>query len=413
MQSNTTVFEEIGEILTLAGVARKDGRRVSESDLSIVKDAALVCVDGKIKWLGPRAELDRANPGLSKERVVRLGGRTVLPGFVECHTHMVFAGSRAEEFEWRMQGQSYQEISAKGGGILSTVKATRTATETELAQLAQTRADRFTKQGVTMLEVKSGYGLDLETELKMLRVARQVKGPKVVSTYLGAHSRSPEFVDLKTYMTFMVDQVLPRIAKEKLADRVDIYIEKGFYDLELGRHYFEAAQSLGLPIVAHVEQLSAFGGTRLALEFKPLSVDHIVYVDDQVIGSLAKSDTTAVLLPISDLYLKMDYPPARKLIDAGARVALSTDFNPGTSPSQDLSLLGLLARVEMGMSLAEVISGLTFGAAAALSQAHQVGSLEVGKSCDFSVIDGSWRDLFYRVGEHPVEQVYRSGQRLL
>jgi imidazolonepropionase len=404
IRSYMKIFTDIAELLTLEGADIKQGRRVREEDLSIVSDAALVCKDGKVEWAGPRAKLPYKDG-----ETVSLKGATVIPGLIECHTHTVFAGDRSHEFEWRQQGQTYQEISAKGGGILSTVKATRAASEDELVKLAQERTERYLRQGVTTLETKSGYGLDLETELKCLRTARRLKGPRVISTYLGAHSRSPDHPDLASYMKYILSDVLPRVAREKLADRVDIYVEKGFYGLDLAQAYWEKARELGLPITAHVEQLSDSGGTKLALEFRPQSVDHVVYLNAETVTRVARSETTAVLLPTSDFYLKMRYPPARELLDQGARVALSSDYNPGTSPTQDVSLTGVLARLEMKMSLAEVISAYTVGAAWALGRGGDSGALVKGKHCDFAALDCKWRELFYSVGYHPVRETYVAG----
>lgn len=408
MQNDLVVFENIGELLTLAGAAKKAGRNVQESDLGIIRDAIVVSHQGQITWIGPRSEFR----GEKNAHIISCGGRTVIPGLIECHTHTVFAGDRSKEFEWRMQGQTYQEISARGGGILSTVRETRKASEAELLTLAQERVDLFTQQGVTTLEIKSGYGLDLETELKSLRVARQIKGPRVITTYLGAHSRSPEFNNLDEYVRFMVDEVLPKIAKEKLADRADIYIEKGFYTLEQAKVYLNKVKELGLAITAHVEQLSLFGGTELALDYAPQSVDHVVYLEKKSIERLAKMETTAVLLPTSDFYLKMQYPPARELIDAGARVALSTDFNPGTSPTQSLNFAGVLARLNMKMAMHEVLSAFTVGAAYALGLNSQIGSLEIGKQCDLVVLEKPWNELFYAVGHMGVADVFKAGSAL-
>lgn len=407
--SETVVFEDIGELLTLKAASEKQGRRVTEGDLSIIPDAAMVCVDGKINWVGLKSQLPDTAKAATR---VSLQGQTVLPAFTECHTHSIFAGSRAEEFEWRQAGQTYQEISAKGGGILSTVKETRKASAEQLLNLAQDRADRFLEQGVTALEIKSGYALDFEGEIKCLGVARRIHGPKIVTTYLGAHSRSPDHADLKSYMKQMVELVLPRVARDQLADRVDIYIEKGFYDHELAKQYLDKVRELKLPITAHVEQLSNFGGTDLVLKYDPQSVDHLIFIEPATIASLAKSQTVAVLLPAADFYLKMKYPPARQLIDAGAVVALSTDFNPGTSPTQDLSLVGVLARIEMKMTLPEVIAAFTIGSASALGLSRERGALIPGKVCDFSVLRGSWRELFYSVGHHPIARVYREGKIL-
>lgn len=410
MGKKLKIFSGIGELLTLSGAFDKGARRCGEADLSIISDAVMVTEEGVIRWVGPRSSFD-ARKFESPAETLDLGGRTVIPGFVECHTHLVFAGDRSHEFEWRMQGETYQQIAAKGGGILSTVKETRKASEADLLKLAQKRADKFLAQGVTTLEVKSGYGLSPESEIKSLKVARSIQGPRVITTYLGAHSRSPDFADLDAYMEQMVGETLPQIAREKLADRVDIYIEKGFYSLEHGRRYFEKARELGLPVTAHVEQLSEFGGARLALDFNPQSVDHVVYASDEDIARLARMDTVAVLLPASDLYLKMAYPRARRMIDSGVRVAVSTDFNPGTSPTQDLSLVGLLSRLEMKMTLPETLVAFTLGGAFALGLGHEVGSLTEGKRADFCVLDGRWRELFFSVGHHPVAQVFISGEK--
>lgn len=414
MHNTFKVFEDISELLSLQGAAKKGGRGVREEDLSRITDAAIIFAQGRTQWVGKRADL---NSSLIKSfgaepEFISLNKRVVLPAFIEPHTHLIFAGNRSHEFEWRVQGQTYQEISAKGGGILSTVKATRQADDEELLRLAQARADRFIAQGVTLLEVKSGYGQDSTTELRSLRTARKIRGARIVTTYLGPHSRSPDHPDLASYMKEIIEKVLPQAVSERLADRADIYIEKGFYTHDLAKAYFEAVRKLGLSVTAHVEQLSDFGGTQLALDFKPQSVDHVVYVDPEVIRRIADIDTTAVLLPASDFYLKMRYPPARDLIAAGARVALSTDFNPGTSPTQDLSLVGVLARLEMKMTLAEVISAFTIGGAHALGHQDLQGSIEAGKRCDFITLDGEINELFYSVGHHPVHEVWKDAEIL-
>jgi imidazolonepropionase len=415
MDKNFKVFTDIGEILTLQGVESKRGRRVQESDLALVNDAVLVCVNGRIAWVGAKRDFDSrllstfGPTGEAEE--ISLGGRCVLPGFVEAHTHLIFAGSRAHEFEARLQGQSYQEIAAKGGGIRFTVDQTRRASVMDLQAAAQARADRFVQQGVATLEVKSGYGLDLETELRSLHAARALRGPRVVTTYLGAHSRSPEIPDYDEYVKWLCKTALLRVAREKLADRVDIYVEKGFFTPAHARQYLEKAKELGLGLTAHVEQLSDSGGAEAALAFGPQSLDHLVFASDSLIAKLAASNTVAMLLPASDFYLRMAYPRARAMIDAGVNVALSTDFNPGTSPTQDLSFVGMLARLEMKMSLPEVIAAYTWSAAQALGAADR-GCLSVGKLCDFISLQGSWRELFYTVGRQPVHAVYCSGERI-
>lgn len=408
-----SVFRNIFEALTLTGAVQKGAKRVAEADLSPIKKAAIICAGGKIAWIGPQKNLSsklvKELTGKKSIEEIDLEGRTVLPGFIEPHTHLVFAGDRAREFEWRNQGLTYQEIAERGGGIRSTMTATRKLPAAKLKVISQQRADRFVRQGVTTLEIKSGYGLDLASEIKILRIAGQLEGPRIVRTFLGPHSLPPEFNSTSAYVDHLVGKILPEVARKRLADRVDIFIEKGFFTLDDAKRWFDAAKRSSLDVVAHVDQLTAGGGAKLAAAAGAVSVDHCVHVSDDDIRHLARSQTTAVLLPASDFYLKVAYPRARDLIDQGVRVALATDFNPGTSPTQDLSLVGVLARLEMKMTQAEVIGAYTIGGAFALKREDQTGSLETGKECDLAVIDGSWRDLFYQVGHHPVHSTWRSG----
>ncbi|MEQ1875390.1 MAG: imidazolonepropionase [Bdellovibrionia bacterium] len=402
------VFKEIAELVTLAGAARKQGRRVTDQDLSIVKNGALVIKDKRIVWAGPSAEL----PKPYKKSAVSLKGRSILPTFVECHTHLVFAGTRADEFEKRNQGMSYQDIAKEGGGILATMRATREASAGELAKIAQKRVDLFIKQGVTTIETKSGYGLNRAGEFKILEVGKRLKGARIVSTYLGPHAVSPDFKTPEDYIANIVKNDLPELKKKKLASRCDIFVEKGFFVDEPARKYLRVAKDLGFDLTIHADQLSLSGGSRMAIEFGARSADHVLQIEAPEIEALAASEVTCVLLPSSDLYLKTKYPPARALIDAGVRVALSTDFNPGTSPTQDLALVGLLARLEMKMTLAEVLSAYTIGGAYALGLEKDLGSLEEGKFADFVVLDGRISDLFYEVGRMPVAQTWREGKKL-
>lgn len=405
------IFRQADEILTLAEAARKEGRRPVESDLSILKNASMVVEDGRLKWIGPHAQLPKSF-ARAKGKEISLKGLTVAPAFVECHTHTVFAGERAEEFEWRNQGVSYQEIAARGGGILSTMKHTRKATAAQLQALAQTRVDAFVRQGVTTLEIKSGYGLDEASEIKCLRAMEGLKGPRIVRTFLGAHALPPEFATHDEYLTHLETKVLPKIRKNGWAERVDIFVEKGFFSADRSRRFLAIAREMGFEITVHADQLSLSGGTRLALDVAASSADHVIQLGDEEIKALASSSTVAVLLPAADLYMKCPYPPARGLIDSGGRVALATDFNPGTCPTQDLSLVGLLARLEMKMSLPEVLVGYTLNPAVALGRASSLGSLEVGKSADFVCTDHSWTEFFYSVGAMNVTTVYREGRPL-
>ena len=375
------VFRNIEECLTLQEASYKEGRRIRQEDLSILKKAAMVVQDKKIIWIGEQKKLPKQYAKKSKE--VDLMGSTVLPGFVECHTHSVFAGDRAEEFELRNQGMSYQEIAKKGGGILSTRVATRKASKQQLQKLTNERVENFIEQGVTTLEIKSGYGLNLKDELKLLEVIRSQKKIRCLSTFMGAHGLPKEFNSSADYLEFLIKTVLPQVKKKKLADRVDIFLEKGFFEILETKNYLQAAKKMGFEILLHADQLTLSGGAQAAIEMQAISADHLLQIGDKEIASLAKSNVTCVLLPTSDLYMKCAYPKARDLIDQGARVALATDFNPGTSPTQDLTLVGLLSRLEMKMSLPEVISAYTVGAAHALNLQNEIGSLEVGKKCGF------------------------------
>lgn len=410
MKRDLILFDDIGELLTLQGVAAKSGRHVEEKDLGLLKKAAILVRAGRIVWTGSQAKLPKAQVKRIQKKV-SLQGATVLPGFVESHTHLVFAGDRSNEFEMRNRGVSYQEIAAQGGGILSTMRATRKTSLQGLQALAQERVDRFVAQGVTTLEAKSGYALNEKDEFKTLAVHGKLKGPRIFSTFLGAHALPPEFKTAAEYLGFL-EALLPKIHKKKLASRVDIFIEKGFFEATSSRRFLESAKRLGFDLAIHADQLSLSGGTDLAIDLGAKSADHVICVEEKQIRRLAKSEVTAVLLPAADLYMKCAYPPARAMIESGVRVALATDFNPGSSPTQELSLVGLLARLQMKMTLPEVIAGLTYNAACALGLQNEIGSLSEGKDADFVMIDGDWRQLFYSIGRHPVRQVYRGGRRI-
>lgn len=367
---------------------------------------AFFVVDGKLNWIGPQNKIPKK---LEASKEINLQKKLVFPSFIECHTHSVFAGSRAAEFEMRNQGVSYLEIAAKGGGILSTMKATRQTSATGLQKLAQEKVDHFLKQGVSTLEIKTGYALDLKNEIKCLEVIRKLKGPRIISTFLGAHALPSEFKNHGDYLEFLVKKVLPVVKKKKLSQRVDIFIENKFFEKEVAQKYLEAAHALGFKTTIHANQLSFSGGADLALELGSSSADHVIHLDERHIQQFAKSKTVAVLLPTADLYMKCPYPPARRLLDAGATVALSTDYNPGSCPSQDLSLVGLLARLEMKMSLPEVFKAYTSGAAQALDLQHEEGDLSLGKLANFICTEADLNDFFYSAGQMPKHALFIRG----
>lgn len=374
------------------------------------KNQAFLVSAGKICWIGSKSKIPK-NYLIQKE--INLENKLVLPSFIECHTHTVFAGDRAEEFELRNNGMSYLDIAARGGGILSTVQKTREISKSKLIDISQKRVNEFLRQGVSALEIKSGYGLDLKSEFKMLEVARSMTGPQVITTFLGAHAKPKEYQSYSEYLKYLSEQVLPILKKKKLADRVDIFIEKGFFEDSDARRYLQSAQDLGFQLTIHANQLSQSGGAELALELRAMSADHVIHLSDLAIQSFAKSNTVAVLLPTADLYMKCPYPQARKLIDAGACVALSTDFNPGSCPSQDLMLVGLLARLEMKMTLPEVFLAYTKNAAKALGLQNEQGDLSVGKLANFICTDAESTDFFYSAGLIPDHQLFIRGKRIL
>lgn len=389
----------------------KNFQLVSDNFTEIYKKMSFVVEKGLISWVGPQAKIPKTEL-LKKYEIIDLKNNLVFPSFIECHTHTVFAGSRAAEFELRNQGVSYLEIAKRGGGILSTMKATRRTSEDQLLQLSQKRVNDFLVQGVSTLEIKSGYALDLKNELKCLRVMKRLKGPRIIPTYLGAHAKPPEFSENRSYLEFILSQVLPLIKKKNLAQRVDIFTENNFFEKSESFDFLLRARQMGFDLTVHANQLSLSGGAEIAVELGALSADHLIHLKAQTIKKMARSKTVAVLLPTADLYMRCAYPPARKLIDAGVTVALATDYNPGSCPSQDLATVGLLARLEMKMSLPEVFSAYTVGAAAALGLQNEEGVLRPGYAANFICTEAALSDFFYSAGKMPEHQLFIRGKKI-
>lgn len=388
------------------------GRRPREADLGIQRHLHFVVnAEGGIVWQGPRGRVPKALfPLISKEE--NLEGETHLPAFVDAHTHAIFAGSRQAEFELRNAGKTYQEIAQAGGGIQSTVKATRSASKKALAVSLLERIRRHLKQGVGVMEIKSGYGLAWEEEAKLLRIVQEVQSQtpvRLVPTYLGPHAPSPEHEHLDSYLQQILDHDLPALARLGVG-RADMFVESGYFSEVHARAYVARCRELGLDVALHAEQLTDSGTCLWASQIPVRSVDHCVRVSDQGIAALSRSPTVAVLLPIADLYIHIPYPPARKLLDAGVQVALATDFNPGSAPSQDLSLMGVLARLEMKMSLPEVLFAMTWNGATALGLENTWGRLAPGRGLSVVSFADDWTELFYRVGYHPVSGVTLQGR---
>lgn len=397
------LLKNIEKLITLKPAALKQGRNIKSQDLGIEAKQSILVDKNHISWMGDLKKIPKElRKKIKKEYDLKT--KTVMPSLIECHTHTVFAGSRSEEFEMRNQGVSYQEIAARGGGILSTQKALDKASEKKLLELTQKRVNSFIRQGVSVVEIKSGYGLDLKNEIKSLQVLKKIQHADIIPTFLGAHAIPKSYNNEREYLNFLKEKVLPEVKKKKLAERVDIFIEKGFFSAEAAKEYLMFCQAQGFKTLIHADQLSLSGGTALACELNSLSADHVIQLSEGEIQKMAKSEVTGVLLPLADLYMKCAYPPARRLIEAGARVALASDFNPGSCPSQDVMMVGLLARLEMKMSLPEVIVAYTLGAAWALDLEKKLGSIEVGKKACFAILDGEMEDLFYSSTSNPISE---------
>jgi len=379
----------------------------------IIEHAALAVKEGRISWLGKQQEL----PEFCADTPIEpCGGQWLLPGFIDCHTHLVFAGSRADEFEQRLQGVSYEEIARQGGGIKRTVAATREASEQELLTLALKRAKAMLAQGVTSLEIKSGYGLDLETELKMLRVARQVAEQlplEVRTTFLGAHAVPTEYLGkADEYIELVCEQMLPVIAKEGLADAVDVFCEGIGFSRQQTEKVFAKAQTLGLAVKLHAEQLSNLGGSELAAEYGALSVDHIEFLDETGVAAIAKSGTVATLLPGAFYFLReTQKPPIDLLREYQVPMAIATDFNPGSSPLCALPLMLNMACTLFALTPEEALAGITRHAAKALGMEDR-GIIGVGNRADMGLWDISHpNELAYQFGLNPLSQVWCHGQQ--
>ncbi|RJF99354.1 imidazolonepropionase [Noviherbaspirillum saxi] len=379
-----------------------------------IPDAAIAVRDGRIAWLGPRAEL----PAGHDSKVEYDGaGCWLTPGLVDCHTHIVYAGNRSAEFEARLNGASYEDIARSGGGIMSTVRATRAATEQALYDASVPRVRALLAEGVTTLEIKSGYGLDFATEAKMLRVARRIGVDlpvHVSTTFLGAHALPPEYADApERYLDSVCDQMLPALAAEGLVDAVDAFCEKIGFSAAQTERVFQAAQRHGLPVKLHAEQLSDQGGAALTARYRGLSADHLEYLSQSGIDAMAEAGTVAVLLPGAFYFLRETMlPPLAALRTARVPIALSTDCNPGTSPMTSLLLVMNMACTLFRMTPLEALAGVTNNAAAALGLQHEIGSLAVGKRADFALwaIDRPG-DLAYGIGGNPCRWVVNAGRR--
>jgi imidazolonepropionase len=399
----------VDRIWTGARIATLDPARPG---LGIVENGALATRGGRIAWVGPAAEM----PAFQAPERIDLAGRWVTPGLTDCHTHLVYAGNRAHEFELRLAGASYEEIARAGGGILSTVQATRAATEAELVEAALPRLDALVAEGVTGIEIKSGYGLDTATEARQLRAARalgSLRPVTVATTFLGAHALPSEADgDKDGYIARLCAQTLPAIAAEGLADAVDAFMESIAFDGAQTARVFEVAKRLGLPVKLHADQLSNLGGARLAARYAALSADHLEHTDEAGAAAMAKAGTVAVLLPGAFYFIReTQRPPVELLRKHGVKIALATDSNPGSSPLTSLLLAMNMGATLFRLTVEETIAGVTREAARALGWLSEAGTLEAGKWCDLAIWDVErLAELPYRMGLNPLHKRVWRGQ---
>lgn len=410
--ANTLAWDRVwlgANLATMTGAPAYNDRQ-SPAGSGELRDAALAIKDGRIAWVGSRKQLDSMQ--WSAANVTLAEGLWITPGLVECHTHLVYGGDRSNEFAARLRGATYEEISRSGGGIVSTMRATRAASEDQLLEQSLPRALALAAEGVTTLEIKSGYGLDLDNELKMLRVAQrigEVTGLTVIKTFLGAHALPPEFVGRQEeYVRHVCEDMLPAVAAARLADAVDVFCERIAFTQEQTRRIFERARELGLPARLHADQLSDGNGGELAAECGALSADHLEHVSERSLQRMAERGVVAGLLPGAFYYLRETrLPPIERLRELNIPMAVSTDCNPGTSPIASLLTAMNMACVLFRLTAAETLQGVTINAARALGLAGDRGTLEVGARADLAI----WRlrhpeQLCAEVGVHrPVEIV--------
>lgn len=411
------LLDNAGQLLTFAGPpGPRCGRDMENAGL--VENGAVAAYHGTIVAAGPREEVLQQIELQTHATIQDAGGNVVLPCFVDPHTHLVWAGSREDEFALRLQGADYLDILKAGGGILNTVRATRFATPEELAAAACKRLDSLLAAGVGTVEVKSGYGLNLETEIKQLRVAKQLgetHALDVVTTFLGAHAFPPEYShDREAYVQLVTEEMIPQIASLGLAEFCDVFCEDHVFTVEQSHRILSAGKKHGLQPKLHADEIVSTGGAQLAADVGAVSADHLLMASAQGIAAMAKAGTIAVLLPGTAFFLmKKHYAPARDMINAGVPVALSTDCNPGSSPTTAMHLIISLACLQMGMSPLEALTAATINAAYALGRGSTVGSLEAGKQADIIVTSvRNYREIPYLYGVSPIYQVYKKGEKV-
>jgi imidazolonepropionase len=416
MDSISLIIQNVRQLLTLRSNQKGPRTGVHMEDLGIIEDGAVAVSENSIVAVGNTKEVLGRVKIDKQTKIIDAKDKVVLPGFVDCHTHPVFAGTREEEFEMRIRGKTYQEIAISGGGIKSSVRALRSKSKEELIRLALPRLDRMLSYGTTTIEAKSGYGLSLEDEIKILEVIKElnrIHPIDLIPTFLGAHEVPEEYKDKrKEYINIIAQIMIPEVAKRKLAVFCDIFCEKGVFDIDESRKILTAAKKYGFKLKLHAEQLSALGGAKLAAELGAVSADHLEFIDDEGIQMMKEAGVIGVLLPGACFGLGItEYPPARKMIDEGLAVALATDFNPGSSMTESMPIILSLACLMMKMTPAEAVIAATINSAYAVDIGEKIGSIEVGKKADLVIWNvQDYKEIPYHFGVNLVDQVIKNGR---
>ncbi|MFJ7982995.1 imidazolonepropionase [Lysinibacillus xylanilyticus] len=412
----TILIKNANEVITLKSVVQGPRTKEQMRDIAVVENGCVLMEGNSIIAVGSIAQLEADFPDLVKAaEVIDASGKIVMPGLVDCHTHLVHGGTREREFNMRLNGATYMEIMNAGGGIHATTKWTRETSFDDLYRKTMNHLDVFLKHGVTTVEAKSGYGLDWETEKKQLEVAKELQATHdidVVSTFMGAHAvprdykgREDEFVDV------VIHDMLPKVAEQNLAEFNDVFCEKGVFTPEQSRRILDAGKALGLTPKIHADEIEPYKGAELAAEVGAISAEHLLVASDEGIQKMAEAGTIAVLLPGTAFFLRAPFARGRLMIDEGVPVAISTDFNPGSSPTLSLPFIMNLACMHMGMTLEEVLTATTINAAYALNRGHQIGSLEAGKQADVIILDvANYKQLQYFYGMNHTNTVIKNGR---
>ncbi len=416
---SNTLIKNIANLITVSGNGKLFKSGAEMQNIGVLPNSAVLFSD-KFEWIGTNEEANNllGEGKIKPKKIIDAQNKAIIPGFADSHTHIVFAGNRSQEFARRLRGATYKEIAESGGGIQTTVKATRNATIEELYENGKNIALSALSYGTTSIEIKSGYSLNIEGEIKQLRAIKMLKNDlpmNVVSTFLGAHDFPIEYKDNRQkYIDIICNEMIPLVAEEKLAEYCDAFVDEGYYTVEQGEQIFETAKKYGLKIRMHADELADVDAAKLAAKVGAVSADHLLFVSDKNIELMKNAGTVATLLPGTAYFIRMPYAPARKIIDSGCITAIATDCNPGSCFTENMQLILSLSVINMKMTAEEAISASTLNGAYSLNLSDKTGSIEIGKSADFIVIDTeSYSDIFYHFGINHVKEVYFKGNKVV